>query len=371
MMMLMKKARMDRQLLISILLLAGAGFLIFLSASLGLLSRDSVQFGSIAFRQIFFGLVPGLVALYATSRIHFLYWRKMSFWIFLLAIILNILILIPWLGIGFSHGGATRWIDLGGFTFQVSEMLKIGAVLYFAAWLSSVRERVSTFNEGFLPLLIIIAIVSMLLLAQPDHDTLAVIIVALTAMYLAAGGQWRWVIALGVTGALGLGAVYMTSDYIASRVNTFLNPAQNGLGSGYQIQQSLIAVGSGGIDGRGFGQSIQKFNYLPEPVGDSIFAVAAEEFGLIGSTALIALFVSFTLRSFVVANRSSHPFGAYVIVGVATFMICQAFINIGSMIGILPIAGIPLPFVSQGGTALLFALGQAGILLNISRYMLK
>lgn len=368
---LMKKARMDRQLLISTLLLVSAGFLIFLSASLGLLSRDSVQFGSIAFRQIFFGLVPGLCALFLASRVHFLYWRKISFWIFVLAIFLNIIILIPWIGLGFSHGGATRWIHLGPLTFQVSEVLKIASVLYFAAWLSSVRERVSTFKEGFLPLLVIIVIVSMLLLAQPDHDTLAVIIVSLTAMYLVAGGKWRWVIALGVTGILGLGLVYMTSDYIASRINTFINPSRNAQGSSYQIQQSLIAVGSGGLTGRGFGQSIQKFNYLPEPVGDSIFAVAAEEFGLLGSMGVILLFVFFTLRAFVVSARANHPFGSFVVVGIATFMICQAFINIGSMIGILPIAGIPLPFVSQGGTALLFALGQAGILLNISRYMVK
>ncbi|MFA6158062.1 MAG: putative peptidoglycan glycosyltransferase FtsW [Candidatus Paceibacterota bacterium] len=367
----MKTARMDRQLLISTLLLAGAGFLIFMSASLGLLSRDSVTFGSIAFRQIFFGLVPGLIALYFASRTHYLYWRKISFWIFLLSIVLNILILIPWLHIGFSHGGATRWMHIGSFTLQTSELLKVAAVLYFAAWLSSVKERVATFKEGFLPLMAIIVIVSVLLLLQPDHDTLVAIIVSLMAMYMVAGGQWRWVGALAVAGVLGLGLVYMTSPYIASRINTFVHPSQQAEGAGYQIQQSLIAVGSGGVTGRGFGQSIQKFNYLPEPVGDSIFPVAAEEFGLMGCMVLIGLFLFFTLRSFVVASRANSPFGGYVIVGITTFMICQAFINIGSMIGILPLAGIPLPFVSQGGTALLFALGQAGIMLNISRYMLK
>ncbi len=362
---------MDTTLLVSILLLAGVGFLIFLSASLGLLSRDSVQFGSIAFRQIFFGLVPGIIALVIASRTHFLWWRKISFWAFVSAIALNIAILIPWLGIGFSHGGATRWMHIGSFTFQVSEVLKIAAVLYFAAWLSSVKERVATFKEGFLPLLIIIVIVSILLLLQPDHDTLVAIIVSLTAMYLVAGGQWRWVIVLGVSGVIGLGAVYMTSDYIASRINTFINPSINAQGSSYQIQQSLIAIGSGGVTGRGFGQSIQKFNYLPEPVGDSIFAVAAEEFGMIGGMAIVGMFLLFLIRSLMVAARANHPFGSLIVVGIVMFMISQAFINIGSMIGILPVAGIPLPFVSQGGTALLFALGQAGILLNVSRYMLK
>lgn len=367
----MKTARMDVPLLASILLLASAGFLIFLSASLGLLSRDSVQFGSIAFRQIFFGLIPGLALLFWASRIHFTYWRKMSFWILLFAIILNITILIPWLHIGFSHGGATRWMHIGSFTFQVSEVLKVALVLYFAAWLSSVKERVATFKEGFLPLLVLLGIAGVLLHLQPDHDTLVTITVSLTAMYLVAGGRWRWVASLVIAGALGLGALYMTSPYIASRINTYLNPSENGQSSSYQIQQSLIAVGSGGLTGRGFGQSIQKFNYLPEPVGDSIFAVAAEEFGLIGGMAVVGLFLFFLLRSYVVAARSSNLFGSLVVIGIATFMIAQAFINIGSMIGILPIAGIPLPFVSQGGTALLFALAQAGILLNVSRYMLK
>lgn len=363
---------MDRPLLISILLLASVGFLVFLSASLGLLSRDTVQFGSIAFRQIFFGLVPGLILLFVFgSKIHFSYWRRISFWAFVGAIVLNIAILIPWLHIGFSHGGATRWMHIGSFTFQVSEVLKIAAVLWFATWLSSVKEKVGTFREGFLPLVIVIFICGVLLHLQPDHDTLVAIIVSLTAMYLVAGGQWRWVTALVVTGMLGLGALYMTSPYITSRINNFIHPAANEQGSGYQIQQSLIAVGSGGVTGRGFGQSIQKFNYLPEPVGDSIFAVAAEEFGMIGGMTLVGLFLFFLLRSYWVAARVTSPFGGLVIVGIATFMVCQGFINIGSMIGILPIAGIPLPFVSQGGTALLFALAQAGILLNISRYMVK
>jgi cell division protein FtsW len=372
MMFIMKTTRMDKPLLVSILLLASVGFLVFLSASLGLLSRDSVQFGSIAFRQIFFGLVPGLILMFIFgSKVHFSYWRRIAFWSFVGAIALNIAILIPWLNIGFSHGGATRWMHIGSFTFQVSEVLKIAAVLWFATWLSSVKEKAGTFREGFLPLVIVIFICGTLLHLQPDHDTLVAITVSLTAMYLVAGGQKRWVTALVLTGMLGLGALYMTSPYIASRINTFISPADNGQGSGYQIQQSLIAVGSGGVTGRGFGQSIQKFNYLPEPVGDSIFAVAAEEFGLVGGMTLIGLFLFFLLRSYWVAARVASPFGSLVIVGIATFMVCQGFINIGSMIGILPIAGIPLPFVSQGGTALLFALAQAGMLLNISRYMVK
>lgn len=362
----MKKALIDRPLLVSVLLLVSAGFLIFMSASLGLLTRDSVQFGSIAFRQVFFGLVPGLVALYAFSKVDYMHWRRLSFWLFILAILLNLAIFIP--GAGITLNGATRWLHVGSLTLQVSEFLKIGSVMFFATWLAAVKEKVTTFKHGLLPLLVILGIVATLLRLQPDNDTLFVISSSLVAMFIVAGAKWRHVAVLAVVGVLGLALVAATSDYVRSRIVTYLNPAENAQTTSYQIQQSLIAIGSGGVGGRGFGQSIQKFNYLPEPVGDSIFAVAAEEFGLVGSVALISLFVFFALRCFSLAGRSTHPFGSYLMVGIATFMIVQSFVNIGSMIGLLPIAGIPLLFVSQGGTALLFALAEAGILLNVSRY---
>ncbi len=361
----MKKGRMDTQLLVSILLLTTGGFLIFLSASLGLLARDTVYFGSIAFKQIFFGLLPGLVFLYLFSRVNFLTWRRYAFWIFCLAIFLNIIIFIP--GLGISANGATRWLAIGSFSFQVSEVLKIAAIFYFAAWLSSVKERVDTLKWGFVPLVAIIAVVGVLLLIQPDTDTFLVTAAALVAMYLVAGGRWKYVGFIALMGLLCISILAYERPYVRARIMTFINPAEHSQTSGYQIQQSLIAVGSGGITGRGFGQSLQKFNYLPEPVGDSIFAVAAEEFGLIGSALLIGFFVFFSLRALRLSTRCPHPFGGLVCVGIATFMMIQSYLNIGSMIGIVPLSGMPLLFVSQGGTALLFALAEAGILLNISR----
>lgn len=361
----MKPRRIDKPLLISILLLATAGFVIFFSASLGLLSRDSVQFGSIAFRQVFFGLVPGLIALFVLSRIDHMKYQSLSFWAFIVAIVLNLIIFIPKVGIELN--GATRWLHIGSLTFQVSEVLKIGAVMFFAAWLAAVKDRVSTLRWGLGPLAVMLAIVGGLLLAQPDTDTFAVLAGALVIMYLVAGGKWRYVIGLAAIGVLVMGLLAYDRPYLRSRLVSFVNPAENSLTSGYQIQQSLIAVGSGGLTGRGFGQSIQKFNYLPEPVGDSIFAVAAEEFGLIGGLTLIGLFMFFAGRSFMVASRASYPFGTYLAVGISSFILIQAFMNIGSMTGILPLLGLPLPFVSQGGTALLFVLAEAGMLLNISR----
>ncbi len=361
----MRKDRMDTRLLVSILLLVAAGFLIFLSASLGLLARDSVHFGSIAFKQIFFGLVPGLIGLYAFSRIDHMKWRKYSFWFFLFSIFLNLVIFIP--GVGQHHGGAVRWLNLGAFSLQTSEVLKIAAVMYFAAWLSFVKDKASDFKKGFVPLLAMLFVTGLLCLLQPDTDTFIVIATALVSMFIAAGGKWRHIASLVVAGALGLVLLAFTRPYVMARIQTFLNPSDASQASGYQIKQSLIAIGSGGVTGRGFGQSIQKFNFLPEPVGDSIFAVAAEEFGLIGALALLALYVFFSLRALKIATHAYTQFGTLLTVGIVTFIVVQSFTNIGAMVGVLPLSGIPLLFVSQGGTALLFVLAESGILLNISR----
>ncbi|MEN9622097.1 MAG: stage sporulation protein cell division protein FtsW [Candidatus Parcubacteria bacterium] len=363
----MKKApRMDTQLLVSILALITAGFLVFLSASLGLLARDASHASSVALKQLFLGLIPGLIALYAFSRIEYTYWKRISFWLFAFALVLNLIIFIP--GVGLTHGGATRWLLIGSFSLQVSEVLKIASVIYFAAWLSFARDRIGEFKRGFLPLILMIGVVGIVLLLEPDTDTFLVIATSLVAMYLSAGGKWRHVGMLALGGLLTLTVLAFTRPYVMARIQTFIDPSASGQTSGYQIQQSLIAVGSGGFTGRGFGQSIQKFNYLPEPVGDSIFAVAAEEFGFIGSLGLIALYLFFAMRSFKVAGSSRELFGGLVGVGITTFIIIQSFVNIGAMIGVLPLSGIPLLFVSQGGTALLFVLAECGILLNISRY---
>lgn len=359
------KASIDRKLLISILLLVGAGFLIFLSASLGLLARDSAHFGSIALKQIFFGLLPGILALYVFSLFDYMKWRKLAFSIFVLAMVLNVIIFIP--GVGLTHGGATRWLLIGSFSFQVSEVLKIAAIMYFAAWLSFVKEKVTTWKRGVLPLIIMLFISGVLCLIQSDTDTFMVIAVSLLTMFMVAGGKWKHILLLIFAGVLTLAVLSYERPYIRARIITFLDPSAQSLTNGYQIQQSLIAIGSGGTFGRGFGQSIQKFNYLPEPVGDSIFAVAAEEFGFVGSFALILLFVFFTMRVLKVAGSASYSFGTYFAVGVVTYIIAQSFVNISAMVGVLPLSGIPLPFVSQGGTALLFVLAEVGILLNISR----
>lgn len=362
----MKSKSIDKLFLVSIILLVIAGFFIFSSASLGLLAREGISYSSVAIKQFLVGFVAGGLILVATTRIPYKFWQKYAFYIFLTSIILCIAVFLP--KIGFAHGGARRWLNIGGgYTFQPSEILKLGAVIYFAAWATAVKGRMATFKYGALPLFAILAITGALLMKQPDTGTFMVIFAAMIAMFLAAGGKWRYILLLFVIGVLGLVALSFVRPYLMSRFLVFLDPSRDALGSGYQIQQSLIAIGSGGIFGRGFGQSIQKFNFLPEPIGDSIFAVAGEEFGFVGSVSLIALFVFFALRGFKVVARVHDSFGMLLGVGIITLIAAQSFINIGSMLGVLPLTGIPLIFVSHGGTAMLFALAEAGIVLNISK----
>src|SRR3989344_7645622 len=261
--MLVGKGKVDKPFLFISIILIVAGFFIFSSASLGLLAKESSNYSNVAFSQMVLGLFLGSVAMIVASRLDFRIWRSFAFWFFLSAVVLNILVLIP--SIGFEHAGARRWIRLGTISFQTSEVLKIAFILYFAAWAASVKERMKTFRWGFLPLIILLAISSVLLLKQPDTDNLILIIIAGMAMFIAAGGKWRYVLLMILTGLIGISFLAYTKPYIMKRVSTFFNPQTDALGASYQIQQSLIAIGSGGLFGRGFGQSIQKYTYLPEP----------------------------------------------------------------------------------------------------------
>ncbi|MDA8597060.1 putative lipid II flippase FtsW [Candidatus Pacebacteria bacterium] len=359
----------DRTLLIIIALLVFIGFFIFSSASLGLLAREGARFSSVAFNQIFFGIIGGSIGMLVLSQIYYRNWRQYAFYIFLGTLLLTLLVFIP--GVGFSHGGAKRWILLGGFSFQPAELLKIGFIIYMATWLSGTYKQLSSTLHGTVPFFSMVAGVGLILLLQPDTDTFLIMAVAATAMFIVAGGRWRDVLILFVIAVLLMALLVMTRPYIKERIMTFADPTRDPLGAGYQINQSLIAVGSGGFTGRGFGQSIQKFEYLPEPIGDSIFAVYAEEFGFLGSVTLISLLSIFTFRGYRIASHATDLFGMLVVVGFMTLIVTQAFLNIGAMVGLAPLSGLPLPFISHGGTSLLATLLMVGIVLNVSKYQKK
>ncbi|MCA9362129.1 FtsW/RodA/SpoVE family cell cycle protein, partial [Candidatus Kaiserbacteria bacterium] len=302
-----KPKSVDTLLLVLIGLMVAGGFLIFSSASLGLMARDGASFGSVAFSQFVFGVLGGAAALLLMSNVYYRHWRKYAFYLFLFSIMMTLAVFIP--GIGMTHAGATRWLDLGFTTVQPSEFLKIGFVVYLATWLSGVHSKIDEWKYGLLPFVGIVGVVGFTMLLQPDTDTFLIMAFAGMAMFLIAGAKWRDIALIIVTGILMLATVAMLRPYVMERFTTFLDPDADPLGSGYQIQQSLIAVGSGGITGRGYGQSIQKFEYLPEPIGDSIFAVYAEEFGFLGATLLIISLVFLTLRGYRIAVQASDIFG--------------------------------------------------------------
>jgi cell division protein FtsW len=360
------RRQIDRPFLLTVIILVVAGFFIFTSASLGLLAREGASFSSVAFSQLFLGIFMGSVALIITSSIRYRFWKKYALYIFITSAIVTLLVFVPWLGREFN--GATRWLELGPVSFQPAELLKIGFVIYLAAWLSKIKGRTRGISYGIIPFVIILGIVGAILLRQPDTGTFFVIVAAGMGMFIAAGARWREILYIIGGAVVSVGTLAYFQPYIKSRIVTFINPNFDPLGASYQIKQSLIAIGSGEIFGRGFGQSIQKFKFLPEPIGDSIFAVAAEEFGFIGSVIIISLFIFLALRGLKIAGRAPDHFGGLLAVGIVILIVSQSFINIGSMLGVVPLTGLPLLFVSHGGSALFFALAEVGIILNISKY---
>jgi cell division protein FtsW len=245
--------------------------------------------------------------------------------------------------------------------------LKIGFIIYLGGWLAFVKTKIESFKFGIIPFLCIMALVSILLLAQSDTDTLVVVGLTGGTMLFVAGARIKHLLLIALLAAVLLSGVILVRPYARQRVMTYFDPNNDPQGASYQIQQSLIAIGSGGLTGRGFGQSIQKFSYLPEPVGDSIFAVAAEEFGFIGMFILLGLYVFFVQRTFKIAARAPDTFSRLVVLGIGILVVVESFMNISAMLGVIPLTGQPLLFVSHGGTALAIILGASGIIANISR----
>ncbi len=363
----MKSVSGDRVFLVFVLTLTLAGLAIFSSASLGLLARES---GSSLSHDILlqtglgFGL--GFIAFFIARAIPLARLKRISPYVFVATIILTLLVFVP--GIGFHAGGATRWINLRFTTVQPAEFLKIGFVLALAWWLAPRARQLSSFKKGLIPFVGFIAIPSVILLAQPNTSTTMLIVATGMVMYFVAGARWRdfGILIVGVITVLGV--IILVRPYVLERIKTFIDPSANALGSGYQIQQALIAIGSGGLGGRGFGQSVEKFNYLPEPDGDSVFAVFAEETGFVGACILLALFVALAARGIVIAGNSSDLYGALIAVGFSFLIMFQAFINMCAMLGIIPLTGLPLPFISHGGTALAATLLMCGLILNVAAH---
>jgi cell division protein FtsW len=358
------RTHIDNTLALILLAIVALGSVVFLSAALGQLARGTNSITSLLFNHMVLGIGAGAVLLIIASRFPYRRYITAAPYLYGVSIFLTALTLIP--QISLATKGAQRWLILGPLSLQPAEFLKIGTIFLAAAYLTAHRSKLSSWKFGLGGLLAILLIPSALLLKQPDTGTLIVIGATTVAMFIAAGMRWRHLGALLGIAICTFAILAIFRPYIRDRMMTYLHPSNDQQASGYQIKQSLIAIGSGGIFGRGLGQGVQKFSYLPEPMSDSIFAVAGEEFGFVGSIVIIGLFVLFALRGFWIAARAPDQFGALVAVGIVTYIAGEALLNIGAMLGVLPLTGIPLIFISHGGSAMLVALGAAGVLLNIS-----
>lgn len=358
----------------SILILLG--LLILLSVSAFFAQKYSLSPYHFLLRQIFLGILGGGFLGFLAFKISLEKIKKITFFLFILNLLLTSLVFFPFLGK--EKGGAKRWVKIKNISFQPSEFLKITLPLYLAAWLSqrpnfkkkfksSRRKKIFlSLTQTFFPFLLILTPLSLLLIFQPDISTLGIILAGAVLIYFAHKTPlWHTFLILILIG--GMFFLLLKTSYRAQRLLVFLHPEISPLGEGYQIKQALIAIGSGGILGRGFGFSRQKLGFLPQPLSDSIFAILGEEAGFLGSFLLVSLFLIFWWRSFKIAQEAKDSFLKLVALGLSSQILLQAFLNISALIRLVPLTGIPLPFVSYGSSHLASEMIILGILLNISK----
>jgi cell division protein FtsW len=358
-------AKTDKVLLFTAMCLVVFGIFVFGSAALGVLSVDEGKFYSILENQLIYALLGGLFALFLGTIINFKLYQKFAYYLFGIGLFITSLVFVP--GIQMYHGGAHRWIHVGPLSIQPSELLKFVFVIAVAAWCTKYSHHFKSIKYGLVPYLALSGIVMLIMLLQPDFGTLLIMLAGSFVVYFVGGASFKHIGLIVVAAVLGFILLVSVRPYMMERVLTFFDASHDARGSSWQLNQSLIAIGSGGVFGRGYGQSVQKYNYLPEPIGDSVFAVLGEELGTVGILILFLLYGIVIVRGLRIALGSESQFGRLLAVGIITIFSAQIILNVGSMIGILPLAGVPLPLVSHGGTALMAILFQIGVVLNISR----
>jgi len=359
------KEKPDLVLLIAIFLLAFLGFLILTSVSMTMSRKLGYESFHFLKHQLFFGYLPGIILAFIAYKINFKFVKKIAFPVVILAIILMLCVFLP--KVGSAAGGAKRWVSFFGFVFQPSEFLKLCFIIYLSAWLSKHQEKSQSFLKFFIPVAVIIGTICVLLIAQPDISTLVIIVTIAGILHFSSNAPLYQTGILGIVGVGGLALLIKIAPYRFNRFLVFLKPGTEPLGIGYQLKQSLIAIGSGGILGHGLGLSIQKFGFLPQPMTDTIFAVFAEETGFIGCIIFVLLLLIFTWQGFKIAKKANNDFLKLMAIGIVCWFVLQAFVNIGAIIGILPLTGIPLPLVSYGSSHLIMEFIAIGLLLNISK----
>ena len=353
----------DLPFLLLTLLLTGLGLVMIYSSSF---ARALYETGDSAYyfkRQLVFSLI-GAAELLAVSRVRPELLKKLAFPVLGISIVFLVLVFVP--GIGQSENGATRWIRLG-ISFQPSEIAKLGVILSYAAMIAAFQEKMETFRYGIAPFAAILAVIVVLLRLEPHNSAIVIIACTAGAMLFLGGVRYRWFVLGGGVMLLGLAVILGAGGYEASRITAWRDPFSDPSDSGYQIIQSLYAIGSGGLLGLGFGQGRQKYLYLPEEHNDYIFAIVCEELGLAGALAILLLYALLILRGYWIAMHVRDRFLSLTVAGITTLTALQVFFNIGVVTNLLPSTGISLPFFSYGGTALLIQLGEMGIILSASR----
>lgn len=359
------KSTPDFILIIATLALLTIGMIMVYSASAVWATYKIGDAFFFAKRQLFFAGL-GVIAMFTIMNVDYWTWRKHSKLIIVVCFILLVLVLIP--GVGLVRGGARSWLGVGAFSIQPSEFMKFAMIAFLAKYLSENQKKITTFKQGLLPSLSLVMFAFGLIMLQPDLGTGAVMVGTCIVMIYVSGAKISHFIGLGMIGLAGFAALIISAPYRIKRITSFLDPWSDPLGSGFQIIQSLYAIGPGGLMGLGLGESRQKFFYLPEPQTDFIFAILSEELGFIGGTFVILLFSILLWRGIRVALGAPDLFGSLFAIGIIGMIAIQVMINIGVVIGLMPVTGITLPFLSYGGSSLTLMLVAVGVLLNISRY---
>ena len=357
--------KIDYLLLIGIIIISLFGLLMIYSSSYVWAEykfNDPYKF--VKTQTLFLGI--GYILMYFTLKIPYTKYLNKSNIIFFICVILLILVLIP--GIGTIRNGSRSWFGIGGFGVQPSEFTKLSMIIFTSKYLAYNEKKIKDIKKGLLPILAVLILVFGLIMLQPDFGTGVIIVMSIIGLLFVSGVPMGFFIKLGLLGLLGVAGLIIVAPYRMKRIVSFLNPWSDPLGSGFQIIQSLYAIGPGGLLGLGLGNSIQKHFYLPEPQTDFIFSIISEEFGFMGVLIVVSLFTLIIYRGFRISINCENKFGKYLSFGITFQLAFQALLNLMVVVGLIPVTGVTLPFLSYGGSSLLITIFSMSILLNISKY---
>lgn len=360
----LKKGPPDFVLFMTTLVLVGIGLIMVFSSSAVTASvqyNDAYHFFK---KQLLWALVS-IVAMIVVMKINYMRLKDFALPLLFIAVVCLVLVITP---LGTELKGSSRWIIIGPFNFSPSELAKLGVIMFIARSMDNNIDKIKSFRQGVLPYIIILALICALIMVQPDLGTSVTIAGTVFFLLMVAGARWSHLSMIAGAGIAAIVGAIVVAPYRMERMIAFINPWKYAGDEGFQIIQSLYALGSGGLFGMGLGRSRQKFFYLPEQHTDFIFAILGEELGFIGAFVVLLLFVLFAWRGFRIAINAPDNFGSILASGLTVMVVLQAAINIGVVSGVMPVTGITLPFISYGGSSLLFTMTSVGLLLNISRY---